>query len=113
MASLQWARLLETCCRRDASDLLLTVGSPPMIRLRESWRALQVPPLDVAALQVLAEERLGTRPDGEADGFAYSHFRYGDAGFRAMAFGYPDTKLLLVAKYPGDDEGAQRQGAAV
>lgn len=106
MASLQWDRLLETCCRRDATDLLLIAGSPPMIRLRELWRALQVPPLDIAALQVLADERFGTRPDGEGDGYAYSDFRHDEARFRAMAFGHPDTRVLLVSKYPGDGRGA-------
>jgi Tfp pilus assembly pilus retraction ATPase PilT len=106
MASLQWDRLLETCYRRNASDILLSPGSPPMIRLSESWRTLQAPPVDTAAIQALVAERFVTAPDGEHDGYAYSDFAYkGMRRFRAMAFGYPATFLLLIARYPAEDSG--------
>jgi Tfp pilus assembly pilus retraction ATPase PilT len=112
MADLRWDRLLETCIRKHATDLLLTSGSPPMVRLRESWRALQTHALDAEAIRALASERLGTTPDGEVDGYAYRDFQYGDPGtrFRAMAFAYPNTTSLLVAMYPNDPDG---QGSPV
>lgn len=113
MASLRWDRLLDTCLRERASDLLLTAGSHPMIRLRASWRALSVAPLDAAAVQALAYEALGAKPDGEAEGCAFSDFSYDVWRFRATAFGHPDTKLLLVAKYPSKGEDQQPPRAAV
>jgi Tfp pilus assembly pilus retraction ATPase PilT len=113
MAELRWDRLLETCIRKHATDLLLSPGSPPMVRLRESWRALQIRTLDAATVRAMANERMGTAPDGEADGYAYSDSRYGDiARFRAMAFGYPNTTSLLIAMFP-DDPNRQGSPAAV
>ena len=103
MASLQWDRLLETCLRRKASDILLSVGAAPMIRLAESWRSLQVPPVDSATIQALASEQLGESPAGREEGYSYSDFGYGDvARFRGTAFGYPATNVLLISRYPSD-----------
>ncbi len=116
MASLQWDRLLETCYRRNASDILLSPGASPMIRLAESWRSLQVPPVDAATIQALASEQLGENPAGREDGYSYSDFGYGDVGwFRATAIGYPATNVLLISRYPSDESGGdhQTQGAAV
>ena len=116
MASLQWDRLLETCCRRNASDILLSPGASPLIRLAESWRSLQVPAVDAATIQALASEQLGENPAGREEGYAYSDFGYGDAGrFRATAFGYPATNVLLISRHPsGESDGDhQPQGAAV
>ncbi len=114
--ALQWDRLLETCFRRNASDILLSPGASPMIRLAESWRALQVPPVDPATIQALASEQLGAHPAGREEGYSYADFSYGDVGrFRATAFGYPATNVLLISRYPREDSGGdhQTQGAAV
>lgn len=111
MATIQWDRLLETCHRRKASDILLIAGSPPLIRMGESWRALQIPPFTAADIETMAKERLGATLEGESDGYAYSDFSYGDvARFRAMAFGYPSTRALLIARYlteASDDKTAK------
>jgi len=113
MASLQWDRLLETCYRRNASDVLLSPGASPMIRLAESWRSLQVPAADAATIRALASELLGENPAGREEGYAYSDFDYGDAGdatrFRATAFGYPATNVLLISRYPSDGPGGDQQ----
>lgn len=116
MASLEWDRLLETCYRRNASDILLSPGASPMIRLAESWRSLHVPPVDAATIQALASEQLGENPAGREEGYSYADFDHGDAGrFRATAFGYPVTTALLISRYPSDESGGdhQGQGAAV
>src|SRR3954451_8035843 len=103
MASLNWDRLLETCYRRGASDILLCPDASPIIRLAESWRALQVPAVDAATIQALANEQLGENPPGREQGYAYSDFSYGEAGrFRATAFGYPATNALLISRYPSN-----------
>lgn len=115
MGSLQWNRLLETCYRGNASDILLSPGASPMIRLAECWRSLQVPPVDAAAIRALAREQLGEHPDGREEGYSYSDFGYGDVGrFRTTAFGYPATNVLLISRYPGGESGGdhQTQGAA-
>ncbi len=114
--ALQWDRLLETCVRRNATDILLSPGASPMIRLAESWRSLQVPPADAATIQALASEQLGENPVGREEGYSHSDFSYGDAGrFRATAFGYPATTVLLISRYPSDESGGahETEGAAV
>ena len=113
MASLQWDRLLETCYRRNATDILLSPGASPMIRLAESWRSLQAPAVDAATIRALASEQLGENPAGRAEGYAYADFDYGDAGdagrFRATAFGYPATHVLLISRYSSEAPGGDRQ----
>ncbi len=114
--TLAWDRLLETWVRRNATDILLSPGTSPLIRLADSWRPLQVPPVDVETIRALASEQLGENPAGREDGYSYSDFGHGDvARFRATAFGYPATNVLLIARYPSDgsDGDHQSQGAAV
>jgi hypothetical protein len=113
MPAPRWDRMLETCCRRDASDLLLVPGSPPMIRqewpslpepgpqveqakqLCSMWRTLHTKPLTADDLAVLASQVIDGKRDGEQDGYAYSDFWYGNlAFFRVMAFGFPRTTSL-------------------
>ena len=106
MLPVMWDRLLETCVRRQATDLLLVPGAPPMVRLHDDWRTLQTVTLDAGAVQALANERFNTSPDGNGDGYAYWDFEHGEGvRFRLMAFGHPQTTLLLVARRPngGDD----------
>ena len=100
MAAVQWDRLLETCYRRGGTDLLLTPGSSPMIRLADAWHDLQAPILEREEVEVAAREKIA-EPDGKADGYAYSDICHSRAGkFRVTAFGYPQAKLLLVTRYP-------------
>ena len=101
MAGVAWDRLLETCYRRDADVALVTAGSPPLLKLGEQWRALQMPPLEVDDVTSLASELLRPK-QGEADGYAYIEFSYGDvASYRVMAFGFPATRLLVVSRSRG------------
>ena len=101
MPTLKWDRLLETCCRRDADVALLVPGSPPLIRVGKYWRSLDVPPLLPQDVVAMAAERLRPKPEGEVAGYAYSEFWYGDEEFFcAMAFGFPETRLLVVSRSP-------------
>lgn len=94
--AIQWDRLLETCCRRDATDIMLIPGSPPLIRMAEAWRALRAETVHLHDAVSLAAERFGAESDGERDGYAYISFAFGDLGrFRAMAFGYPQRRCCL------------------
>jgi hypothetical protein len=102
MSSVAWDRLLETCLKREAQIALLVPGSPPLLQIGGAWRSVDVPPLSAENVSDLAAERLSPEPDGERDGFAYADFWYGDvAFFRVMAFGFPQTTLLVVSRTPG------------
>ena len=93
-----WDRLLLTYVHNDASDMLLVPGSPPILRLAKQWRALQIPPLEPADVTEMTDELLPVM-DGESDGYAYGHVWYSDvAYFRGLAFGYPQTKLLVLTR---------------
>jgi Tfp pilus assembly pilus retraction ATPase PilT len=104
MAALQWDRLLATCTVRRASDILLSPGVQPLLRQTESWSPLQASPVDAAYLQQLVDAHLGAKPDGQTGDYAFWDFRFGDdpARFRAAAFGYPATRLLLITRFPPD-----------
>ena len=99
MAALKWDRLFETCVKRNATDALLLIGSPPLLRLHENWRSLQTEPLTASDLRTMVVEIMKPKPVGEADGYSYIDVRYSDlAGFRVMAFGYPDVTALVVSR---------------
>src|SRR3712207_2399379 len=105
MASLAWDRLLETCSSRNASDVLLMPGFAPSIRLQDEVRTLQVPPVEPADLEHLLREIFPAPPavPASTDEYAYQDFSYGETvWFRALAFGYPQTKLLLVMRHSLD-----------
>ena len=46
MATLHIDRLLETCIKRGASDLHLSVGRPPSLRLHGKLRSLETKVLE-------------------------------------------------------------------
>ena len=103
MSSLKWERMLDTCLTRDATDLLLTLNSPPMIRLGGAWRPLQTAPLNETEIERLASERLSTQPQVESERYVFSDFTHGEAAhFRLMAFGYPKSRMLLVSRRIAD-----------
>jgi Tfp pilus assembly pilus retraction ATPase PilT len=101
MPVVKWDRLLETCFRQGGTAMLITVGSPPFIQIAELWRAMQIDPLARRDLVGLAEQVLGSGRGSQRDGYAYLDFAYGNvARFRAMAFGYPKTSVLLISRWP-------------
>ena len=61
MSTIQIDRLLETVIRQDASDLHLSVGRPPTLRLSGKLRSLQTKVLDsddmVALMKSITPER--------------------------------------------------------
>jgi hypothetical protein len=97
--SVAWDRLLETCYRREAELAVLVPGSPPLVRVGDTFRALQVPPLTVKDLEEMVRERLGETPELNSDGYAHGDFWYGDLVFyRVLAFGFPNTRALVLNK---------------
>jgi hypothetical protein len=104
--ALQWDRLLETCYRQNATDLLLIAGSPVMIRLVESWRSLQTDTLIPADIVAMAAERIGPGPHSTQDGYVFADFSYKNVAFRAKAFGFPETVMVLIVRYPSRPPGS-------
>jgi len=99
----RWDRLLNTTYLRNAEELLLISGSPPLLRMPDRLRALALPALDQSEVASLTAEMLADRSTPSEAGYASFEFRYvhdGDrtAWFRATAFGYPNTQLLLVTR---------------
>ena len=99
MPGIAWDRLLETCYKHGVEVAILMPGSPPLLRVGNAFRSLSVPPLDVSDVAAMASEQLAKAPEYNADGYAYLDFWYGKvAYFRLMAFGYPDTKAMVLSR---------------
>jgi Tfp pilus assembly pilus retraction ATPase PilT len=101
MPALVWDRLLETLSKNNGTNLLLVPGSPPMLQIAQQMQALSVPPLAGDDVHALPEEMLSKKVSGTADGYTWLDFNFlHDAGawFRIMAFGYPDTKVVMVTR---------------
>jgi twitching motility protein PilT len=89
MATLHIDRLLETCIKRDASDLHLAVGRPPSLRLHGKLRSLETKVLEpedtVGLMKAITPERC--QQELQEVGGADFGFAYGDAGrFRVSVF---------------------------
>jgi twitching motility protein PilT len=94
---------LQELCRRNGSDLLLTVGAPPMVRVDGELIALEGPPLTPADTDEVVRAALG--PDRH-ETFVKTHevdFSFGRAGlarFRANAFLQRGSAALSVRLIP-------------
>lgn len=97
MALVAWDRLLETYCNRHADLALLVPGSPPVLWIDQTWRALQVAPLTEADVMAMANEQLPSSGAETFDGYSYVDFSYGNvAQFRMMAFGHPQARMIVL-----------------
>jgi hypothetical protein len=73
-----------------------------MLRLRDVWRALKTVCAEPDDPQQLAEMCFQQRTPGKSEGHAYIDFSFGNvARFRAMAFGFPKTTMLLFSRLDG------------
>ncbi|KPK85724.1 MAG: twitching motility protein pilT [Phycisphaerae bacterium SM23_33] len=89
MATLHIDRLLETCIKRDASDLHLHVGRPPTLRLHGRLRPLETKVLEpedtVGLMKAITPER--SQQELQEEGGTDFGFAFGDAGrFRVSVF---------------------------
>jgi hypothetical protein len=92
--------------------MLIAPASPPLIQIANFWRALQVEPLRAEDLTALADGLRGLKIDSGNEGYAVLDFVYSPVQatitrYRAMAFGYPQTTFILVARLPekGEPQG--------
>jgi hypothetical protein len=107
MAALVWDRLLETLSRNNGTNLLLVPGIAADAADCAADAGAGVPPLAESDVQALAEEMLSKKVSGTSDGYTWLDFNFlhdPGAWFRIMAFGYPDTKVLMVTRQSQSSE---------
>ena len=103
MATLHIDRLLETCIKRGASDLHLTVGRPPTLRLHGRLRPLETKELDpedtVSLMKAITPER--AQQELQEEGGTDFGFAFGDAGrFRVSVFQQKGNIALALRLIP-------------
>lgn len=103
MATLHIDRLLETVVKQDASDLHLTVGRPPVLRLHGHLRSLETkvltPDDTVALMKAITPEK--NQQELQEEGGTDFGFAFGDAGrFRVAVFMQRGNVTLVLRLIP-------------
>jgi len=103
MATIHIDRLLETVIKQGASDLHLTVGRPPVIRLHGHLRNLEtkvLAPDDTVALMKAVTPDRNQQELQEEGGTDYA-FAFGDAGrFRVSVFKQKGNVAMVLRLIP-------------
>jgi twitching motility protein PilT len=109
MSSFHIDRLLDTVIRQEASDLHLTVGKPPTVRMRGRLIELKTrdlePPDTISLMKAISPERAQTelQEEGGSDyGFAYGDQDDPDnsARFRVSIFKQKGDVALVLRRIP-------------
>jgi twitching motility protein PilT len=105
MATIQIDRLLETTVKRNASDLHLAVGKPPVLRLHGHLRELQTKVLEpedtMALMKSITPDRI--QQEFEETGSGDFGFAYGaEARFRVAIFKQKGHASLVLRKIPNN-----------
>ena len=103
MATIHIDRLLETVIKRNASDLHLSVGRPPTIRLDGGLKSLKTKVLEpddtVALMKAITPER--NQQEIQEEGGTDFGFAFGDAGrFRVSVFRQKGNISLVLRLIP-------------
>jgi twitching motility protein PilT len=103
MSTMQIDRLLDTVVRTGASDLHLTVGRPPTIRLHGNLRNLQTKILDsddmVSLMKAITPER--NQQELQEEGTTDFGFAYGEAArFRVSVFRQRGDLAIVCRQIP-------------
>lgn len=103
MSTMQIDRLLDTVVKTGASDLHLTVGRPPTIRLHGRLRNLQTKVLDsddmVGLMKSITPER--NQQELQEEGGTDFGFAYGDAArFRVSVFRQRSDLAIVLRQIP-------------
>jgi len=103
MATIHIDRLLETCIRRGASDIHLTVGLPPVLRLHGKLRTLETKVLEpedtLSLMKQIAPER--NQQELQEVGGTDFGFAYGDKGrFRVAVFRQKGNIAIVLRLIP-------------
>ena len=102
MATIQMERLLETCIKRGASDLHLTVGRPPTLRLHGRLRPLETKVLEpedtIALMKAITPERC--QQELQEQGGTDFGFEYRSGRFRTSVFHQKGNVSLVLRWIP-------------
>ena len=103
MATLHIDRILETCIKRGASDIHLTVGRPPVLRLHGRLRSLETKVLEaedtIALMKSIAPER--NQQEIQEEGGTDFGFAFGEAGrFRVSVFRQKGNLAVVLRLIP-------------
>jgi len=103
MSTLHIDRILETCIRRDASDIHLTVGRPPVLRVHGRLRSLETkvlgPEDTVALMKAITPDR--NQQEIQEEGGTDFGFAFGTAGrFRVSVFRQKGNLTLVLRLIP-------------
>lgn len=103
MGSLHIDRILETCIKRGASDIHLTVGRPPVLRLHGHLRSLETKVLEpedtVSLMKAITPER--NQQEIQEEGGTDYGFAFGDSGrFRVSVFRQKGNLAIVLRLIP-------------
>jgi twitching motility protein PilT len=103
MASLQIDRILETCIKRGASDVHLSVGRPPTLRLHGRLRALETKVLEpedcISLMKSITPER--NQQEIQEEGGTDFGFAFGDqARFRVSILRQKGNVTIVLRLIP-------------
>jgi len=103
MATLHIDRILETCIKRNASDIHLSVGRPPVLRLHGHLRSLETKVLEpedtVALMKAITPDR--NQQELQEEGGTDFGFAFGDAGrFRVAVFKQKGNVSIVLRLIP-------------
>lgn len=105
MATVNMDRLLQACIAQDASDIHLTVGRPPVFRMRGALRSLETkvlgPDDTVALMKSITPER--NQQELQEEGGTDFGFAFGDeARFRVAVFRQKGSIALVLRLIPNN-----------
>jgi len=103
MAMIHVDRLLETCIRKGASDIHITVGRPPVLRLHGKLRSLETKVLEpddtLSLMKQIAPDR--NQQELQEVGGTDFGFAYGDkARFRVAVFRQKGNVAIVMRRIP-------------
>ncbi|HSW47402.1 MAG TPA: ATPase, T2SS/T4P/T4SS family, partial [Phycisphaerae bacterium] len=103
MGTLHIDRILETCIKRGASDIHLTVGRPPVLRLHGHLRSLETKVLEpedtVGLMKSITPDR--NQQEIQEEGGTDFGFAFGEAGrFRVSVFRQKGNLAIVLRLIP-------------
>ncbi len=103
MATVNMDRLLHACVSQDASDIHLTVGRPPVLRIHGTLRSLETKVLEpddtTALMKSITPER--NQQELQEEGGTDFGFTYGDQGrFRVAIFKQKGNIAIVLRLIP-------------
>lgn len=103
MSTLHIDRILETCIKRGASDIHLTVGRPPVLRMHGRLRSLETKVLEpddtVSLMKSITPDR--NQQEIQEEGGTDFGFAFGEAGrFRVSVFRQKGNLAVVLRLIP-------------